>query len=130
MIDISGSTRKSPYFEKDVAKFKRANKLISRGSKKSSSNAYAMEVGDRANTSEYVLGDVVGISSEGMRRGRIPADFEEIRLAMESGVHFITDCISDRNRQYNVGEREVCSFLSDNGYVEAMDGYWIPNDLD
>ena len=123
---IASSTRKSPYFEKDLAKFRDATKLISRGSGKSSSAAYAKAAGAKANTGEYDSSDVVVISAEGARKNRIGPDYDEIQLAIDAGVTFITDNPEDRARKYNVGEREVAAFLTENGYEETSPGKWSP----
>ena len=125
-VDISSSTRKSPYFQKDLKKFKDATKLISRGSGKSSSAAYADAAGAKANTGEYDSSDVVVISAEGARKNRIGPDYDEIQLAIDAGVTFITDNPEDRARKYNVGEREVAAFLTENGYEETSPGKWSP----
>ena len=125
-VDISSSTRKSPYFQKDLKKFKDATKLISRGSGKSSSAAYADAAGAKANTGEYDSSDVVGISVEGARKNRIGPDYDEIQLAIDAGVTFITDNPGDRTRNYNVGEREIAAFLTENGYEETSPGKWSP----
>lgn len=122
-IDISGSTRKSPYFQKDVDKFATANKLITRGSIASSSEAYRVATGDQANTTTYHKDDVVGISAEGDRTGRVKPDFQEIQRALDAGATIITDRPSDRARSYNVGEREVAEYLKSHGYKE-QEGTW------
>jgi hypothetical protein len=123
-VDISSSTAQSPFFEKDKAKFARASKLISRGSSRSSSEAYRIAAGDKANTGSYAEGDIVGISAEGNRSGRVAPDFAEIQKAIDAGATFITDTEADREREYNIGEREVADFLTENGYREVNDGVW------
>lgn len=123
-IDISKSLIKSTYFEKDRLKFANANKLISRGSEKSSSNAYKNAVGNKANVGMYNSNDIIAISSEGNRTGRIAPDFAEIQKAIDANVTFITDNSANRNRDYNIGEREVAKYLSSKGYIETNDGIW------
>jgi len=123
-INISNSTKKSPYFEKDKIKFANANKLISRGSKDSSSEAYRTAVGDKANVGNYTSSDVVAISAEGNRSGRVKPDYKELEKAIEAGVTFITDDTKDRQRSYNIGEREVADYLMSKGYSEKGDGIW------
>lgn len=125
-IDISKSTKKSPYFGKDKVKFAKANKLISRGSNNSSSKAYAIAAGDKANVGNYKSTDVVGISVEGKRAGRLSPDFKEIKKAIDAKATFITDNKYNRNREYNIGEREVVEYLNKNNYHEVKDGVWIP----
>ena len=107
------------YFEKDKKKFSKANKLISRGSKNSSSNSYAVAAENVTNLGEYTASDVVGISAEGSRINRVSPDLIEIQLAIDAGVTFVTDIGPDRNRSFNVGEQEVANYLLANGYVEG-----------
>ncbi len=123
-IDISSSTKKSPYFKKDQVKFAKANKLIARGSANSSSEAYRIAVGSKANTGVYVASDIVAVSAEGKRTGRVKPDYAELEKAVNAGVTFITDNTADRNRSYNVGEREVADYLMSKGYTEDGDGVW------
>lgn len=126
-IDISKSSKKSPYFEKDKLKFSAANKLIAIGSPNSSSNAYRIAVGDKANVGFYNSNDIVAISAEGNRAGRVSPDYDEIKKAVDSNVTFITDEISDRSRDYNIGERDVANYLESSGYSEVQDGIWKKN---
>ncbi len=112
------------HLAKDQAKANKANKMIGRGSAKSSTNSYAAAFGKAANTGTYTEKDVVFISSEGGRNGRIGPDFVEIKKAVDAGVTFITDIVADRSRAYNVGEREVATYLKEQGYVEKTDGTW------
>ena len=60
-----------PYTAKDQRKANAANKFIGRGSPRSSTNAYAIAFGDAANCGEYTSEDVVFVSAEGARSGRI-----------------------------------------------------------
>jgi hypothetical protein len=117
----------SPYLAKDQAKSDRANKFIGRGSSRSSTEAYRRSWGSLANTGNYTPDDIVFISAEGNRGSRLAPDFDEILKAVAGRARIITDLKSDRNRSYNLGEREVAEFLSRNGYVEIRDGQWIPD---
>lgn len=116
----------NPYFGKDLAKAKRANKFIGRGSLASSTNKYATAAGGLANCGEYSALDTVFISAEGARRCRLKIDTTEINLAVKAKATFITDSAYDRNRAYNVGEREVEKFLLANNYTELTPGCWKP----
>jgi len=126
IIDIAKVSKRIAYVGKDVAKFRGATKLISRGSSQSSSHAYAVAAGAFANPGVYQSDDVVGISAEGNRRGRIPPDTEELDKAVAAGVKaFITDTRIDRHRAYNFGERKVEAYLLRRGYQETgVTGYW------
>jgi hypothetical protein len=124
-VKLQGS---SPYLAKDQAKSDRATCFIGRGSARSSTHAYMLAWGALANKGEYTAQDVVFVSVEGNRGGRIPPNFHEIKKAAIAGVTFITDGQYDRNRNYNVGEREIAQFLvTECGYRETQDGEWKPN---
>jgi hypothetical protein len=126
MLDLSASRRKTAWFAKDQAKARQADLFIGRGSPASSTEAYRAAAGSRANIGIYRVTDVVFISAEGARRGRVPPDFAEIAKAVAAGVTFITDSPADRARSYNVGEREVAAFLTDHDYHEIAPGRWRP----
>jgi len=119
-----------PYTAKDQQKADLANKFIGRGSDRSSTAQYAKDYGPYANCGVYKRGDVVFISAEGNRSGRLTPDYKEITLAIKAKVVFVTDNLSDRERSYNIGEREVAEFLLQNNYYEywlgAMPGRWRP----
>lgn len=121
MVKLIGS---SPYLAKDQAKADRATKFIGRGSPRSSTNSYARCFGALANCGKYTADDVVFVSAEGMRNERVSPDPAELALAIIAGVTFITDTPYHRSRPFNIGERQVASFLSDNGYHEIAPGTW------
>lgn len=126
MIDLHRSSRKTGHFTKDLRKAEVATKFIGRGSAASSTHAYALAAGDRANCGEYTERDIVMISAEGNRRNRVDPDFEEIRLAMNARALILTDAPEHRDRPYNLGERQVACFLNDHGYREGQPGAWSP----
>lgn len=113
-----------PYTAKDQRKANVANKFIGRGSPRSSTNAYAAAYGDNANCGTYTSADVVFISAEGNRSGRLDPDFDEIKRACDANAQFITDDLANRMRPYNVGERQVAEFLTAQGYRESRPGFW------
>ncbi len=113
-----------PYTAKDQRKANVANKFIGRGSPRSSTNAYAAAYGANANCGVYTSTDVVFISAEGARSGRLDPDFDEIKRACDADVTFITDDPANRMRSYNVGERQVAEFLTTQGYRESRPGVW------
>ena len=113
-----------PYTAKDQRKANAANKFIGRGSLRSSTNAYAIAYGSNANCGEYTSTDVVFISAEGNRTGRVDPDFDEIKRACDANARFITDDIANRMRPYNVGERQVAEFLLSQGYRESRPCIW------
>jgi len=116
-----------PYQAKDLEKASTATKFIGQGSEKSSTNRYMRAAGDYANTGSYKATDVVFISAEGARPGRLPPNMEEIELAIAAGATLVTDGLVDRERPYNVGERAVARFLRQNGYLDLENkGRWTP----
>ena len=119
-------TGKSPYLAKDQAKADKATKFIGQGSAQSSTAQYAKDFGESANTGTYTSDDVVFVSAEGNRKGRLPIDKAELRKATKAGATIITDKDTDRNRPYNVGEREVIAELALEGYEEVTPGEWKP----
>ena len=113
-----------PYTAKDQRKANAANKFIGRGSPRSSTNAYAQAYGSNANCGVYTSDDVVFISAEGNRSGRLDPDFDEIKRACDANARFITDDVTNRSRPYNVGERQVSEFLRQQGYRESRPCIW------
>lgn len=120
--DLRNAT--SPYAQKDLRKAKGATKFIGRGSLASSTNRYMMAAGNLANCGEYQATDVIFVSAEGARRGRVAIDKVELQKAVNAGATFITDNEYDRTRTYNVGEREVSAFLLKAGYNDKGSGRW------
>lgn len=119
-------TKKSKYVNKDQKKSDKANKFIGRGSDNSSTEQYRKDWGELANVGEYTDNDTVFVSVEGNRKNRISFDRDEIKKAIDARVKFITDTAEDRNRPYNIGERELAEFLKENGYVEINGtGVWV-----
>ena len=113
-------TIRNSFGYKDQMKADISNKFIGRGSAASSTNQYAKDYGDKANTGNYVSSDVVFISAEGNRIGRLLPDVTEIVRACEAGATLVTDNPSNRNRQYNVGERFVAELLVRQGCEEFI----------
>ena len=113
-------TIRNSFGYKDQMKADISNKFIGRGSAASSTNQYAKDYKDLANTGHYVSSDVVFISAEGNRTGRLLPDVVEITKACNAGATLITDNPSNRNRQYNVGERFVADLLIKQGCEEFI----------
>ena len=112
------------YLQKDLAKAVAATKFIGRGSDESSTHRYMIAAGDLANSGNYSETDHVFVSVEGGRRGRLPLDKVEVDCAIAAGVTFVADVAADRNRSYNVGERELMVHLQNSGYRESSPGQW------
>ena len=114
-----------PHTEKDQVKSDQASKFIGRGSPASSTSKYAAAWGSRANTGSYTVNDVVFISAEGARKGRLDPDKAEIVKAITAGATILTDSVdSGRLRNHNIGERQVAEFLTKSGYIESKPGTW------
>lgn len=117
----------NPYFKKDLQKAVNATKFIGRGSIASSTNKYMLAAGKLANCSLYDSNDIIFVSVEGQRMGRLEPDFEELNLAIEAKATFIMDTEADRNRPYNMGERQVAAYLKKHGYMDNNgNGIWKP----
>jgi len=116
--------RAAGHTAKDQKKADQATKMIGRGSAKSSTAAYAKAFGPRANSGIYSPEDVVFVSAEGGRPGRMDPDFTEIGKAIAARATIITDTQADRARSYNKGERQVAEFLTEKGYQETSPGTW------
>lgn len=116
------------YLAKDQAKASKANKMIAIGVMGSSTYKYALANEEVANTRNYVEGDVVFVSVNGKRAGRISPYQDPLRheivSAIEANVTFITDNKYDRNREFNIGEREVANLLEFHKYTEVGEGVW------
>lgn len=126
-LDISACLGRTRYTAKDADKAACATKYIGRGSARSSTEAYRSAIGpEYANTGHYSRDDIVWISVEGARNGRVEHEEREISTAAGAGVTFITDTSEDRARPYNIGERAVAVLLCHLGYSETSPGRWTP----
>ena len=123
-VKLSGA---GPYTAKDQIKSDKANKFIGRGSPASSTNRYAKDWGDKANTGQYTQSDTVFVSAEGARAARVPHDNVELDKAIKAGATIVTDNAANRVRDYNVGERAVAEQLRANMYAEVSPGVWKPS---
>lgn len=106
------------YGEKDKVKAKPCNKFIGRGSSQSSTQYYADNLPkDIVNCGDYTDTDIVFVSVEGNRRGRLTLDYVELYKAVSKRVRFVSDNKYNRNRHYNIGERELASYLVSRNYI-------------
>jgi len=123
------------YNDKDKIKFAKCNKLISRGAKGSSSNKYQLgqilEIPiSNINVDTYEPTDTVAISVNGARANRMKFNKTLIDLAISAKVTFITDNLYNRNRSFNIGEKEIADYLSSKDYIfnnTPTRGEWVPN---
>jgi cupin superfamily acireductone dioxygenase involved in methionine salvage len=117
----------NPFRYKDARKFTTITKFIGKGSDCSSTEAYRKKLKSIANTGEYSDQDIVGVSVNGARAGRVKIDEDELLKAIQAKATIITDKRADRVRKFNIGEREVAEILRNNGYKEqGSSGVWIP----
>lgn len=124
-------TPRGPFTPKDQLKADRATAFIGRGSADSATNSYANDAraaGIPVNAGKYSASDVVFVSAEGVRTGRLDPDLKEIDRAMSAGATIITDPSDSvaMRRRHNVGERAVKAHLEKSGYVERKPGEWGP----
>jgi len=120
--------QKAETHAKDQAKTDKATAFIGEGSPGSNANRYREAWGDRANKGSYTAEDVVHVSTNGGKNkaSRIPFNQEELDRAIAAGATILTDIPTDRKTPYNMGEREVATYLSENGYIEPQkDGVWV-----
>ena len=136
--DAMNETAKK-WFEKEKVKATQANKFIGRGKKGSSTENYRIvyEKEGRANVGKYNSSDVVWISSNGQRTGRVAPTKEgalvevytDIDLAIEAGATLIMDTASHLKKtgRYNTGELALADYLSSHGYERIGEtGTWKP----
>lgn len=104
----------SIYQNKDIRKFEYCNKMITRGAVGSSSHKYQYSkiLGDKiVNDDNYSNIDIVGVSVNGKRNNRLTFDKKLVRIAFRSGAVIVCDNTYNRNRSFNIGERELNTFL-------------------
>lgn len=110
--------KNTKYGQKDKVKASICTKYIGRGSELSSTHFYAMNLPkDIVNCGVYTNLDTVYISVEGDRSNRLSFDEDEVMKAIQARAKLVTDNSFHRKREYNVGEREIAAFLSDNNYL-------------
>ena len=77
----------------------------------------------------YTPEDVVFVSAEGSRSSRFNpigstpnGAYRNLSLAIAARATFVIDKPHDRNRPYNVGERQIATYLTAHGYQETAPG--------
>ena len=116
------------YGLKDQAKSDKATCFIGRGSLNSSTHKYMLAWGELANKGSYTADDVVFVSVEGDRRGRLDPNYVEVQRALNAKATIVTDTPEHRARPYNSGERSMAEFLKLRGYYEPEPGIWYPDE--
>jgi hypothetical protein len=107
------------YADKDARKAKAATQFIGYGTPGSSTERYRVQWGSKANTGMYNDSDVVFVSVNGNRPHRVHPPLELITKAVKANAVIITDNPYHRQREYNVGEREVAAHLKSLGCFEV-----------
>lgn len=127
------------WVDKEGAKFDVATQAISDGTKDSTAGFVKDFYGDKANTGTYTKDDVVYLSTNGNRAGRVvpvkngelQGAYKNIDKAIKAGAKFVADTSKHlaNTGKYNVGEVELAEYLQSKGYTrEDKDGYglWSP----
>lgn len=117
--------------EKDVKKALKADYFIGIGSAGSSTEFYLNQIPkELCNKQHYESAGKVFVSINGRRKDRVGIKkiLDLLQIALNAGCSFICDNNYDRNRPYNVGERELYCWFLDNGLFEAEAGEWYPAD--
>ena len=76
------------------------------------------------NPETFESSDVVGVSVNGKRYGRISFDRNLVLAAIASKVTFVADNSAYRNNGFNIGEIELYDFLLKHGYKYTDCGYY------
>jgi hypothetical protein len=140
---MSPSALKAGYLEKEQYKSKRATQYIGKGAvnskdEDSSTERYRKlyDEYDLANTGDYTADDMIWVSTNGNRGGRIKSvidgelqgDYKNITAAIKAGASFIMDTAEHiASNKYNIGEVEMAAYLTKKGYVrDDKTGIWTP----
>ena len=112
----------NPYSLKDQQKFLQCTHLIGSGVEGSSSASYLhnpKQLHDQLSTNLRTVTkySIIGITVNGNRPNRYPIPKAVIEHFAKQCVAFVTDNDYNRNRPYNIGEREVAELLYRLGYT-------------
>lgn len=113
--------------DKDARKAELMTQFIGEGAAGTSTADYAQWAGDKANTGKYEASDTVFVSVNGKRAGRTPlfvdgklnGAFQNLAKAVAAKATILADNAEHRGRGFNVGEQELATWLTTNGYVET-----------
>ncbi len=110
------------YYEKDKEKFKYCDMLITNGVIGSSSYKYIKDTNiapkAKRNLKIYNKNNIVGVSVNGKRANRMSFNKVLVKAAVTAGAKIVTDNEKNRNRFFNIGERELATFLEDLNCIE------------
>ncbi len=124
---------------KELVKTKIATQYIGDGSPNSSTDRYKKMYAEEgvANTGAYTSSDVIYVSSNGKRGGRVnpvkdgvlQGEYINVQKAMDAGATIVMDTAAHLKKTagYNIGELALAKYLKDNGYKrEGVSGIWKP----
>jgi len=134
------------WLPKEQVKTKIATQFIGEGSKGSSTDNYQKMYAEEgvANTGNYTSNDIIYVSSNGKRGGRVnpvkdgvlQGAFKNIDKAIKAGASIVMDTAAhlkltgvkdDGTIGYNIGEVALAKYLSENGYErQGNTGVWKP----
>jgi len=138
MPEVINETAKK-YLPKEQFKTRQATQYIGEGSVKSSTDNYK-KLYDQyglANTGVYNSSDLIYVSSNGSRGGRVnPVEngvlqfaYKNIDKAIAAGAKFIMDTAAhiENTKSYNIGEVALAKYLTSKGYIRQDEtGIWVP----
>lgn len=106
------------YRQKDLLKFSYCTHVLSIGVKGSSSHFYSTWEFQRnfKSLGEINRNSIVGLSANGDRPDRVIFPVEWLIELKNIGCVLITDNNFNRNRKFNIGEREIAHWLIENNY--------------
>lgn len=124
---------------KELVKTRIATQYIGDGSPGSSTDRYRImyEEEGAANTGEYTSDDIIYVSSNGGRPGRVnpvlngvlQGEYVLVQKAMDAKATIVMDTVEHlkKTAKYNIGEIALANYLADNGYArEDESGIWKP----
>lgn len=124
IAEVNKGTSAEKHTAKEVIKAKMANRYIGKGSVNSSTDRYMKVYGDKANMTEYTADDVVWVSSNGKRNGRIdplgPNGIKtELDNAIEAGATIVMDTEAHIGKTggYNIGEKALEEYMLTKEYA-------------
>ena len=121
---VNKGTTAEKHTAKELIKAKMANKYIGKGSVNSSTYRYMQVYGDKANMIEYTADDVVWVSSNGKRNGRVdPLGPDGIKTELDSAIDAGATIVMDTEAHigktggYNIGEKALEEYMLSKGYT-------------
>ena len=137
---VNKGTTAEKHTAKELIKAKMANKFIGKGSVNSSTHRYMQVYGDKANMIEYTADDVVWVSSNGKRNGRVdPLGSDGIKTELDSAIDAGATIVMDTEAHigktggYNIGEKALEEYMLSKGYARDSSsgaGVWTKQEVE